>query len=361
MRVLLFFMLFQVSGTLPAQTGTEMSFPYKDIVFSVTEAFGNSFGSAFIVGKNDQYFFLATAKHVVQDDRQLLLTSSEGVQYPAVLVKAHSIHDIALLQMPIFPLDLDSIPMVSNLSMNDEVTFVSVKDSGRILPSKSPGLVRDVNGESLSIIMQEVESGHSGSPLLSDQGIAGMIIRNGKFIESLNIVLVKETIEGWNKGLFRSLLSEKVQINARIALPFSNASELPIAIKEIEIDGACSDNTFNLVDRYLNTSWSCTIDSIESNRIRIGLHEPILITGFDVYVKENFRSEISAIEISVINSLGNRSILPEFLKTQGGGYWYSYILVEPINSSQLELEVIFNQLKGDVIVFNEVQIRGIAI
>ena len=363
MRQYLLFILFLLSHNLVAQLQTDNITPTKKIVFGVTKGFGNSIGSAFIVGKNSEYYFLATAKHVVQGDKELLLTSLKGSQHPATVVNSHSVHDLALLRTPIFKLDFDSIPIVSNLSMNDEVVFISLKDSGTILPSKSPGIVRDVNGEVVSIIMKEVEPGHSGSPLISNGGIAGMITKNGKFIQCINILLAKEIIEEWGYDLFESLLSEHKlnRVNLNITQSSASSSEEPISIKEIIADESCTSGILNLTDRYLNTSWSCSGDLNDISKLRIGFYQLTSISRLDIYISDESTSQTLPHEISVFDDYIINFLSLKHSKRQGNGYWYSYEFNAPYMAKELTIGLNCDSGKTGSITFNEILFYGIAL
>ena len=363
MRQYLLFILFLLSHNLVAQIQTDNVTPYKHIIFGVTKGFGNSIGSAFIVGKSSEYYFLATAKHVVQGDEKLLLTSLKGSQYPATVVTSHAVHDLALLRTPIFDLDLEAIPIVINLSMNDEVAFVSVKDSGKILPSKSPGIVRDVNGESVSVIMKEVESGHSGSPLISSTGIAGMITKNGKFIECINIVLVKEILEEWGDDLFKSLFSEHKlnRINLNITQSSLGSSEEPISIKDIIADESCTAGVLNLTDRYLNTSWSCSCDLNDISKLRIGFYQVTSILRLDIYISDESTSQTFPHEISVFNDYEINFLSLKHSKRQGNGYWYSYEFNAPYMAKELTIGLNYDAGKTGSVTFSEILFYGIAL
>jgi len=192
---------------------------YRELIFNVQSEFNNSIGTAFIVGKSERYYFLVTAKHVLHGENNVTLFSIAGSQHKADFLMEHDVHDLALLKTPIFPINGDRIPIVTALEMKDEVAFLSAKDLGKIFPNNGSGIVRDVTGESISVIMNGVEPGHSGSPLLSKDGIAGIIIKRGRFIESINILLVNEIIDEWGEGLFEKLFVEQKISRIKLAVP----------------------------------------------------------------------------------------------------------------------------------------------
>src|SRR5690554_3046695 len=139
MKALLAMLFFSIPLSLFAQIDINHIEEYKELIFSVQAEHQNSIGTAFIVGKNESHYYLATAKHVINGSQNAVLTSLNGEQCNATLVAEHDVHDLALLQTGLLPLRADQVPVVTDIAMNDEVGFVSVKDSGKVLPSRETG------------------------------------------------------------------------------------------------------------------------------------------------------------------------------------------------------------------------------
>src|SRR5690606_8510198 len=89
MKVLLAMLFSFIPLHLFSQIDTKHLEEYKELIFNVQNEHSNSIGTAFVVGKNDSHYFLATAKHVLNGSREAILTSLDGGQYNASLVAEH--------------------------------------------------------------------------------------------------------------------------------------------------------------------------------------------------------------------------------------------------------------------------------
>lgn len=366
MRLTLLLLYLFVSIELQAQDRSKFDLD-KNIIFTVSGRKGNSLGTAFIVGKNKEHYFLATAKHVIEGQKDFHLTSMQGKNHPATLLIAHTVHDLALLQTPIFPFNLDQIPIVSNLTMNDEVVFISAKDSGKILPSKSSGIIRDVTGETISVIMSEVESGHSGSPIISSSGIAGIITKNGKYTECINIMLVNDLIDDWSSDLFENHLVLKMIEKPKILVPkeISNLSEGVLPINIIKTISRCYNNILNLIDKNINTSWNCPIKSGDSALISVEFTGKSLISKLKLYISKEELIEFPYGYIFIYdNEIESGVSLEKILRykeSEGNGYWYTYIFKKPVLGNSIMLKFQYLGENQSNITLQEIQLFGISL
>lgn len=338
---------------------------YKPGVFSIYSESGNVTGTAFVVGKNERYHYLATAKHVLNGSKSVHLISLEGQRFDATTVYEDDVHDLALLQAPLLDIPIEAIPIVTDIAMNDEVGFVSMKDAGKILPSRGTGIVRDVTGESLTLIMREVELGHSGSPLFCKDGIVGIIVKNGRFIECLNIMLAKEIIDEWGEGLFEGLFVEQKIDRAR--LPQSgttlNHAEEIISIKGIHGDGVCQTGLINLIDGYLNTSWSCPGSVGDVRMVRLAFYKSTPISKLEIYISDESLGELPYGNIHVFDNDENNVISFESIfrhkRRQSRGYWYIYLFEKPILATEVAFGLNYMGPEPGTVTLNEIQFYGI--
>lgn len=364
MKALLAMLFSFIPLHLFSQIDTKHLEEYKELIFNVQNEHSNSIGTAFVVGKNDSHYFLATAKHVLNGSREAILTSLDGGQYNASLVAEHDVHDLALVQTEFLPLQIDEVPIVIDIAMNDEVGFVSLKDRGKVLPSKGAGVVRDVTGESLSIIMREVEQGHSGSPLISKDGIAGVIIKNGRFIECLNIMLVKEIVEEWAEDLFVTVFVERGINRLKLADPKTiKDKEIEIlSVKAIE-SGKHTEDLSKLVDNTLATVWSTSVAEDEATDVLVTFENLVSLTLFKIFISENLPDNLPDGHVYAIN---NDKYFETFFQAilaykerDRNGYWYVYRFLRPQLATHVKLFFTHHQFTTISYYINEVEFYGV--
>lgn len=337
---------------------------FKSLVFNVVIENDNAIGAAFIVGKNDKEVFLVTAKHVLRGNRNVILTSVDGSRNLASLVEEHHVYDLALLKSSSVALNLEEIPIIKDLSINDEVVFISMKDSGKIFPANSRGIVRDITGEMLHVLMAGVEPGHSGSPVLNEDGIAGMILKNGRTIECLNILQVNEIVHDWCGDQFKVILRE--QATKRKSLPSpgslvnSEVREVPIAI--VKTDEKYLSNLRNLFDENLSTFWSCSGKLNETNTLEFYFHRGSSISHFDIFISNDLSTELPKGKIFLYNDgTVSKVTFQSILKSKtrdGTGFWFTYVFKKPIPVSHLKFEFIHNNEARSTISLSEIKIFG---
>jgi hypothetical protein len=364
MKVLSVVLFFFISISLFGQIEIDRIGEYQQLIFNVRVESNRLMGTAFIVGKNESHCFLATAKHVLNGSQEAILISLDGTQHKATLVAEHDVYDLALLQTPLFPLTTDELPIVTDIAMNDEVGFVSLKDRGKVLPSKGTGIVRDVTGESLSIIMREVEQGHSGSPLLSKDGIAGVIVKNGRFIECLNIMLVKEIVEEWAEDLFVTVFVERGINRLKLADPKTiKDKEIEIlSVKAIE-SGKHTEDLSKLVDNTLATVWSTSVAEDEATDVLVTFENLVSLTLFKIFISENSPDNLPDGHVYVIN---NDKYFETFFQAilaykerDRNGYWYVYRFLRPQLATHVKLFFTHHQFTTISYYLNEVEFYGV--
>ena len=349
-----------------SQIDTKHLEEYKELIFNVQNEHSNSIGTAFVVGKNDSHYFLATAKHVLNGSREAILTSLDGGQYNASLVAEHDVHDLALVQTEFLPLQIDEVPIVIDIAMNDEVGFVSLKDRGKVLPSKGAGVVRDVTGESLSIIMKEVEQGHSGSPLISKDGIAGVIIKNGRFIECLNIMLVEEIVEEWGEGLFETVFVEVRSDRLKLVEPKSarNKEATNLRVAQVKSDRNLVDLD-NLVDGKLGNVWTCSVDKGEAVDVWFVFEKLTSVRRFRIFISDDLPELLPRGYIFLADK--ENTVYASFLsilkhKERGrNGYWIVYELPKPELATEVTLYFSQAGTNKTSYYFNEIEFYGVAL
>lgn len=365
MKACLIFFSFLIPNSIYAQMDMSNIEDYKEIIFNVVLENNNSIGTAFVVGKSENHVYLITARHVISSSQNVILTSINGKKYTASLIEEHDVYDLALLETSLFPLSSDRIPIVSDIAMNDEVVFFSLKDLGKILPSNRPGIIRDITGESINVIIDEVELGHSGSPIFCISGIAGIILKKGRFTECINILLVKEIIEIWANGEFQVLLEERAIERVVLPQPGStlNKQDEIISIEKILSDESCFSELINLVDQNLHTSWSCSGKSRDERNVLLQFYGTASISKIKIYISNDSTSELPIGSISFFNEnnrtdVGFNSALSH-KENQGDGYWYTYIFKKPILATKLAFQFGFIGDEIQTINFNEIQCIGI--
>ena len=369
MRLSLLFTLFLISHASFGQVDTTKIKLYKDLVFSVTRSSGNSIGTAFVVGKNDEYYFLATAKHVVEGDQNFNLISLDGANYPATVVAEHPIHDFALLQLhsSVLKLSTDSTPFVTNLSVNDEVIFISIKDQGRILPSQKDGIVLRLTQDYITVKMSEVEYGHSGSPLLTSQGIAGIIIKNGRFVECLNILMVKELLDSWAKGWFTLLLYENELTRTALPKPstmLGNTTKMLVP-EFIKGNAECVNGIINLVDRNLETFWRCALGNRQSAIISFNYAGTVMVSQVKIHLSADPSVDLPYGKLILYygekrTAFSFDSVLSH-KEREGEGFWYTYELKKPVLATDVYFRLDFTENFRTLAIFNEIQVYGITL
>lgn len=361
--ILLILAIFNSNWILSQQDHSKYKI-FENLALNVVSDDNSRLGTAFLVGYNDSHLFFVTARHVIEESEDIVLTSDFLHRIKATIIGKHDKYDLALLQTSLIPFELKNIPVTNNLSINDEVVFISMKDSGIILPKQGSGIVRNVNPESISVLMQDVDSGHSGSLLLHEQGIAGMILKKGNQTECLNIMLIKSVLEEWAYEKFQVLLMETDIRRSLFTAPGSllKSDERPIHISKIKSTGKLVYHSEYLNDGNIATSWQAEGDTSDKSGFSLYFPQFTALTKFEFFIPEGLYSDVpkGKVEWEVENKLKKtklQSIL-KFRKKEANGYWFTYVFKKSIFVDQLHFEFSHNDLFRKNIKINEIQVYG---
>jgi hypothetical protein len=365
MKGVVFIYFFLLPFTVVGQLKINNSEVFKKTLFTVRKENGNSTGVAFICGRKKSTIYLITARHVIEGASGITLTGLEGETYQAELVRVHPVYDLALLKTSIPNLPIEPLDVISDISMNDEVGFISTNKGGNVLPSKGNGLVRDVTGESLVVLMSDVEGGDSGSPLFCQGGIAGIILQNGRFINCLNIVLVHEILKDWADSSFEVLFKEIKfkRAEKREVTSLIGAAEKMIAYTKLGTLGKCKDELQNLGDHDLTTGWKCTGNYNEEIKIWFFFSNDDSFSKVKIFFPDDSTGDLPSGKIMFIHDGQTTSLnLTKFLSHRerlGTGYWYVYEFKKHLPATEIGLTLKF-RTDHSTFAFNEIQFIGVS-
>lgn len=163
----------------------------------------SSGGFGFVAGERDGFAYVATAWHVVAKDHEkpesIELTFLGGGRQQALVHRASKERDIAILKAVLPDGQSWCRPGVRDGRRHMSVWFVGRE--GKWWIPTSPGIVNqhDPIREVLEIENLGVVGGSSGAPLLSSDGITGMVITDvpGSITEALTIHFIEEAFGYW--------------------------------------------------------------------------------------------------------------------------------------------------------------------
>jgi len=170
----------------------------------------NGFG--FIVGARAKELLIVTADHVVRgngpnqiaSDTQLRFFQLQGRSFPATLLGTRNAElDLAVLAVSMAE-DIEWTPQVlgasARLGRGQRVWFVG-RGANWYVPTQ-PGTINGVDELSHSIMVDglNILVGTSGSPLIADTGIVGMIVADevGGVSRATTIEAIERAMRGWN-------------------------------------------------------------------------------------------------------------------------------------------------------------------
>jgi hypothetical protein len=199
-------------------SGDELALKLRNNVVKITakrESGESAHGFGFIVGKQRDQFYIVTANHVVRSNRpggasksvKLKFYSDPGRTYPAVLLETFygKPQDFAVVQVTA-PANIswESEALVSLLSIKagmrgEKVWFIG--RSGKWYIPTIPGRINSEKPDLHSIIQVDIVSvrvGTSGAPLITENGIIGMIIEDEVgSARAVSIEAIKAAFEEW--------------------------------------------------------------------------------------------------------------------------------------------------------------------
>ena len=133
-----------------------------------------STGSGFIISEDG---YVVTNQHVVDGGSSITVITTDGTEYPAVLVGADDANDVALLKVEAQGLPFVTIGSSSDLTVGDQVAAIG-NPLGELTSTLTVGYIsakeRDVTTEGFAINMLQtdaaINSGNSGGPLFNMRG-----------------------------------------------------------------------------------------------------------------------------------------------------------------------------------------------
>ncbi len=133
-----------------------------------------SSGSGFIITKDG---FVVTNQHVVEGNGSITVITTDGAEYPAVLIGADDANDVALLKVEAENLRPVTLGKSAELVVGDQVAAIG-NPLGELTSTLTVGYIsakeRDVTTEGFAINMLQtdaaINSGNSGGPLFNMRG-----------------------------------------------------------------------------------------------------------------------------------------------------------------------------------------------
>ena len=200
------------------QTGGEVAVDLKPNVVRITTTMADSStgpgGFGFIVGEKNRYLYIVTAKHVVVGENLDNLIDQRHVRFfgqtqekpaRAEYLGAAPPWDLALLKVA-KPRDLvwqpQSMAPEGTSQRDTRVWYIGVGADWRVPTDAGAGTINRPLGEGkIDIDMPGVRVGTSGAPLITRDGIAGMVLitGEGKVAEALSIDAIKSAFDKHNR------------------------------------------------------------------------------------------------------------------------------------------------------------------
>ncbi len=169
-------------------------------------------GFGFVVAERGDKLYVVTAKHVFSTDNpdikvkiQVQFYERQGSPYDAKLLLSSKELDVAMIEAskPV-GYKWERKYFYPRPKRNDKVCFIGRGQKWYIPTDSAAGQVNRISSsDKLHIDMKSVQSGTSGAPLISRNGIVGMIIRDSGVeveaigIETIRKVVTKEWIYPW--------------------------------------------------------------------------------------------------------------------------------------------------------------------
>ncbi len=201
----------RISTTQPIpRSDEEFIEQLKNNVLAINASFPSGLaqeGFGFVTGMRDGEVYIATANHTVRgviEDAVSIQVSHhqhQGRVFNATLLSTHdSTIDLAVLTVRIPDNSRLMFDVVSKGSARRGQAVTFIGRSGAWFAPARKGLVNDVNDTQHEIIVEglPVAVGTSGAPLIANDGIVGMIVRdNAELATATNIEIVRRQFERW--------------------------------------------------------------------------------------------------------------------------------------------------------------------
>jgi hypothetical protein len=202
-------------------------------------------GFGIIIGERDKFLYVVTANHVVRGNTPgefdatptVYFSRFQGAPYPSELLETSSpAADLAVIRI-----NTTKAPLVTwtrevlsaeNTSANalsaTNIWFIGLEQRWFVPPK--PGKVSDVrevirneySGSTIIVDGLNITEGTSGAPLLSDDGIVGMIVSvsNTQQVETIPIERIEAIIKGWEQPWQLTIISPKQNCDKLAASPY---------------------------------------------------------------------------------------------------------------------------------------------
>ena len=144
------------------------------MIYSRVNNQGVSTGSGFIITEDG---YVVTNQHVIEGNGSITVVTTDGTEYPAVLVGADDANDVALLKVEAENLRPVKLGSSSDLIVGDQVAAIG-NPLGELTSTLTVGYIsakeRDVTTDGFAINMLQtdaaINSGNSGGPLFNMRG-----------------------------------------------------------------------------------------------------------------------------------------------------------------------------------------------
>jgi len=187
----------------------------KNVVrITVTQNSGQVTGFGFVVGERDNKLYVATAKHVIlgKDSPDMEIKKIEAEFFEEQGKRFRALHldiekkgiDLALLEVPKpFPgYEWEKDVFCFDYGEDDEVWFVGRENEWWVPSRKLTGSINRIDSVDATIRTDiiSVRPGTSGAPLLTKNGIVGMIVEDGNSMEAFAVQIdkIRQLVQGWN-------------------------------------------------------------------------------------------------------------------------------------------------------------------
>lgn len=164
---------------LPAtaqQIADETLAQYNKNIASVHNSHNQS-GTAFVIGADKGLLYLLTAAHVVAKDEKVDIAFTDAKLNGRADVKINNAYyDFAVLALPNKGWTEPFLPCVTNAMVGDNVFAISLRINRKTLPFNKEAQVLEIDQADVNCDVG-IDEGDSGTPLLCNAGLVGMLCR----------------------------------------------------------------------------------------------------------------------------------------------------------------------------------------
>jgi hypothetical protein len=162
---------------------------------------GTEKGSGFICSQIGDSVFVISAYHVVAHRNDPIhVTMHDNRTFVGKIAFADTRHDLVVLGLEAKNFEWVPVPIATNVELGDQVFFITLSEASK--PLLPRGKIATIDRWDFSNGVQYVSTnavigGDSGSALLCENGIAGMIFTDQ--VLSLDILTIRSLILKWNR------------------------------------------------------------------------------------------------------------------------------------------------------------------